>query len=342
MHRLKGLPGFLFACLIFLPPISITAPALGSSAADPGLELPHARSIDPVVAEMFPRWTSVRIYLNGEHRGDSAMAELTSWAQSIRNQPVTTRLRAINLKVNNLISYATDSELWHETDYWETPDEAVERGAADCEGFAILKMYLAKEAGIPLDQMAILVGTLGYARVPHAILGAKVGQVVVTLDNKTGSIVSLDNRSDFTPIYSVGVVGSYTYPMNWSASAGEASYSPPVAATGVAVTAADSNAHPIQPASAATAEAVPESEVAVEREPAAATVAAIADDSEAMPIPPVKPATPHKTDNPPPATVATAAPAVIAATEEEPNGSGNGLFGGIDGKLEQVLSFLLR
>lgn len=357
MHRLKGLPGLLFACLISLPPLSTTAPALASSATDLALnstvlELPHARSIDPVVAEMFPRWTSVRIYLNGEHRGDSAMAELISWAQSIRDQPVTTRLRAINQKVNNLLTYSTDAKLWHETDYWETPDESVSRGAADCEGYAILKMYLAKEAGIPLDQMAILVGALGYAREPHALLGAKMGQVVVTLDNKTGSIVSLANRSDFTPIYSIGVRGAYTYPMNWSASASPATYSPPVAAIGAAVTAADSNAHPFQPASAATTETVPESKVAVERQPAAATVAAVAGGSEALPIPPVKPALPRKADNPPPAIATSEEPPAIAVTEEPPiivaaeeetSRNGRSLFGtGLDGKLEQVLSFLLR
>lgn len=348
MHRLKGLPGFLFACLIFLPPIATTAPALASSATDlalnnTGLELPHARSIDPIVAEMFPRWTSVRIYLNGEHRGEPAMSELTAWAQAMRGEPVTTRLRAINEKVNDLLTYTTDTKLWHETDYWETPGESVSRGAADCEGYAILKMYLAKEAGISLDQMAILVGALGYAREPHAVLGAKVGQVVVTLDNKTGSIVALGDRSDFTPIYSVGVRGAYTYPMNWSASAGETSSWSPTMTTGIAVTAADSNAHPMQPASAATTETVPESKAVVEREPAAATVAAVADDSEAMPIPPVKPAMPGKADIPPPAIAATEAPPIVVASEEATTENGNGLFGGgLEGKLEQVVSFLFR
>jgi predicted transglutaminase-like cysteine proteinase len=339
MRGLKGLPG-LFSTLSFLLPLTLAAaPAAANPSTEPAfisaLELPNARSIDPVVGEMFPRWMSVRIYLNGEHPGDADMTELTRWAQAMRDMPVTTRLRAINMKVNNLISYATDSELWHEADYWETPDQAVERGAADCEGFAILKMYLAKEAGIPLDQMAILVGTLGYARVPHAILGAKVGQIIVTLDNKTGSIVALNNRTDFTPIYSVGVRGAYTYPTNWAASVGVTTDQPvtPVA-TGVSVTAADSNAHAVlRPASAAIEDTA---EPAVDAEPAAVETdtdfigsKAIAESLDAEPLLPAKP------------TKATDVPAVVVAEEQEK--PEHQLFSSdFDTKLDQVVSLLLR
>jgi predicted transglutaminase-like cysteine proteinase len=351
MHRPKGLPGFFFTCSILtcsilLSPIVGAAPALASSAPElalsTGLELPNARSIDPIVAEMFPRWTSVRIYLNGEHRSEPAIAELAAWAQAMRGEPVTTRLRAINEKVNDLLSYTTDMQLWHETDYWETPGEAVARGAADCEGYAILKMYLAKEAGIPLDQMAILVGALGYARAPHAVLGAKVGQVVVTLDNKTGSIVALGDRSDFTPIYSVGVRGAYTYPMNWNASAGASSTaSPTVWTKDGTVTSADSNAHAVlRPASAAPIEVDADSDDTTETTAIAATnldKAAVDNGGSAMPIPPVKPSANRVASNPPPSVVAE--PATVVASEEMPESD---IFGSIDGKLEQVVSFLFR
>lgn len=335
MRNLKGLPG-LFSSFLFLVPLALAAaPATANPSTEPTqasvLELPNARSIEPIVGQMFPRWTSVRAYLNSEHPGDSTMAELTAWARSISDQPVTTKLRAINQRVNNRVSYETDTYLWHETDYWETPQEVVERRAADCEGFAILKMYLAKEAGVPLDQMAILVGSLGYAREPHALLGAKVGQVVVTLDNKTGSIVALNNRSDFTPIYSIGVLGSYTYPMNWAASAGVSTTteSEPVVTSGVSVTAADSNAHQVlRPASAAAVEpAAAESEI--DSAPLATTAVSIT-------TPAVKPAPVlSKVDNPPATTV-------VVATDDEPTPKRR-LFGSsIGNTLDQVVSLLLQ
>ena len=334
MRGLNGLPG-LFSTLL-LPLTLAAASAAANPSTEPmqtsALELPNARSIDPVVDDMFPRWVSVRTYLNSEHPGDSAIAELTAWARSISDAPVTTKLRAINQKVNNLLSYASDSQLWHETDYWETPGEAVERGAADCEGFAILKMYLAKEAGIPLDQMAILVGSLGYAHEPHAILGAKVGQVVVTLDNKRGSIVSLDNRTDFTPIYSIGVRGAYTYPMNWSASAGVSTTdSTPAVISSVSVTKADSNAHVVlRPASAAVSEDA--AEPAVEADTPAIHATAVAAPVEAVPLPPAKPVLRSKSNDP--------QAAVVAADDPTPE---RRLFGGSIGtSLDQVVSFLLQ
>ena len=332
MRGLNGLPG-LFSTLLL--PLTLAAASAANPSTEPiqtsALELPNARSIDPVVDDMFPRWVSVRTYLNGEHPGDSAMAELTAWARSITDQPVTTKLRAINQRVNNLLSYASDSELWHQNDYWETPDEAVQRGAADCEGFAILKMYLAKEAGIPLDQMAILVGSLGYAREPHALLGAKVGQVVVTLDNKRGSIVALNNRTDFTPIYSVGVRGAYTYPMNWSVSAGASTTdSTPAVISSVSVTAADSNAHVIQrPASAAGSDEATAPAVEAGTEMHATAVAA---PIEAVPLPPGKPVMRAKSSD----RQAT----VVAADDLAPE---RRLFGSSVGNtLDQVVSFLLQ
>ncbi|HEY7689634.1 MAG TPA: transglutaminase-like cysteine peptidase [Dongiaceae bacterium] len=332
MHRPWALPGLVLSCSLLLSPLLVDTPAAANpptefSLNSSALELPHARSIDPVVGELFPRWTSVRIYLNAEHAGDSDIAELTAWARSLRERPLTQRLRAINERVNRILTYSTDLTLWDETDYWETPGEAVGRGAADCEGYAILKMYLAKEAGIALEQMAILVGALGPRREPHAILGAKVGQIVVTLDNKTGSIVTLRDRSDFTPVYSVGVRGAFTYPLNWSASAGEPSRDTPAAQfVADSVTGADSNAHSmLRPASAAAADD------AAKDDPAAATV--VTDDSEPLPA--------ATAAEPQPAAVASQdAPAIQKPAKQDKN---KDLFASdFNGTLDQVVTLLLR
>src|SRR5262245_26561163 len=105
MRGLNRLPG-LFSTLL-LPLTLIAASAAANPSAEPmqtsALELPNARNIDVVIDDMFPRWVSVRTYLNGEHPDDSAMAELTAWARSISDAPVTTKLRAINQRVNNLL-----------------------------------------------------------------------------------------------------------------------------------------------------------------------------------------------------------------------------------------------
>jgi predicted transglutaminase-like cysteine proteinase len=341
MRRLKGLIGpFVLSTTFCLPYLS--SPALASPPAEPSvngtMELPNARSIDPVVDEMFPRWPSVRIYLANENRKpDGEMRELAGWAQSLRGKPELQRLREINDRVNSLLAYDTDAKLWHETDYWESPGEALSRGAADCEGFAIFKMYLAKEAGIPLEQTAILVGTLGSAREPHAVLGAKVGPNVVTLDNKSGAVVTLGSRSDFTPLYSVGVRGAYTYPLNWgsgsdveTAQASDGSAARVVTASRQA---ADDGLTILRPAAASPAAPEPAEPsikplaivpTAIAPVPAV-EVAAV----DMPPLPPMKPEPPHK--------------AAYAMAEVEPVASPaprKAMFGG--GALDQVLSFVFQ
>src|SRR5215510_11819528 len=104
MRGLNRLPG-LFSTLL-LPLILVAASAAADPSTEPvqtsALELPNARSIDLVIDDLFPRWVSVRIYLNDEHPDDSALAELAAWARSISDTPVTKRLRAINQRVNKL------------------------------------------------------------------------------------------------------------------------------------------------------------------------------------------------------------------------------------------------
>lgn len=341
MRRLKRLIGPFVLCTTFCLQ-QFASPALANPPAESGvngtMELPNARSIDPVVDAMFPRWPSVRIYLANENAAPGGeMGELAAWARSLRGEPEMQRLRQINDKVNGLLAYATDSKLWHETDYWESPGEALGRGAADCEGFAIFKMYLAKEAGIPLEQTAVLVGTLGYAREPHAVLGAKVGPHIVALDNKSGAVVTLGSRRDFTPIYSIGVRGAYTYPLNWNSGSDVASAQDSDQSTARVITVsrqtADDALTVLRPAAASP----------VPRNPVAPVIGAAAIEAPAPaiqvtagdlpPLPPLKPEPPR-----------TAASAVAAADAEtvpaNPAAPRKPLFGG--GALDQVLSFVFQ
>ena len=343
MRRLKRVIGPFVLCTTFCLPY-FTLPAAANPPGEPSanatMELPNARSIDPVVDAMFPRWASVRIYLANENGApDGEMRELAAWARSLRGEPEMQRLRQINDKVNDLLSYDTDAKLWHETDYWESPGEALSRGAADCEGFAIFKMYLAKEAGIPLEQTAILVGTLGYARQPHAILGAKVGRHIVALDNKSGSVVTLGSRSDFTPIYWVGVRGAYTYPLNWNSGTEVASSQSSDQSTARVMTVsrqtADDAITVLRPAAAApeTVATAIEATSVEAPVPVPAPASAIELATAELPLPPLKPEPPRKVAYAVAVADAEAVPAKPAMPKKP-------LFG--SNALGQVLSFVFQ
>jgi hypothetical protein len=197
-------------------------------------------------------------------------------------------------------------------------------------------MYLAKEAGIPLEQTAILVGTLGSAREPHAVLGAKVGPNIVTLDNKSGAIVTLASRDDFTPLYSIGVRGAYTYPLNWGTGSDAAASQTPDESTARVVTvsrqSADDALTVLRPAAAS---ATPPEPAAVANEPPAmapapaVAVAAI----DLPPLPPLKPEPPRK-------ATYVLADADAEAVPSRPAAPMESLFGG--GALDRVLSFVFQ
>jgi predicted transglutaminase-like cysteine proteinase len=336
MKCTKGLAGpFVLSLAFILQPVAQTALAnsISDTAPTGALELPNARSIDPVVDEMFPRWRSVRTYLDNERAGGgSSMSELVAWARSLRGEEPLQRLQDINHKVNELLAYESDNRLWRQADYWETPAEALDRGAADCEGFAIFKMYLAKEAGIPLDQTAILVGTLGSNREPHAVLGARVGPLIFALDNKVGSVMTLSGRGDFTPIYSVGVRGAYTYPMNWGSGSTLASRTlDDTKYVRVAAASRQAAEDGITTSVAAPAEDATGSMQAEPPTPATDPVAAAID----PPPPPLKPAAPAKPDD--------AAVETTIVFRSEPAGDDarrKPTFGG--GSLTQLVSFVFR
>jgi predicted transglutaminase-like cysteine proteinase len=338
MRRLKGLIGSFVLCTTFCLQ-HFASPAQANPPAEPSangtMELPNARSIDPVVDEMFPRWPSVRLYLANENRApDGEMGDLAAWARSLRGEPEMQRLRQINDKVNGMLDYATDTKLWHETDYWESPGEALSRGAADCEGFAIFKMYLAKEAGIPLEQTAILVGILGYAREPHAVLGAKVGPQIVTLDNKSGAVVTLGSRGDFTPLYSIGVRGAYTYPLNWNSGGDVASSQGSDQSTARVITVsrqtADDAISVLRPAAAAPRKPVARVIDSGSIEAPAPTTAVEVATTDLPPLPPLKPEPPRN---------AAYAVADAEAAPSNPTAQKKSLFGGA---LDQVLSFVFQ
>jgi predicted transglutaminase-like cysteine proteinase len=284
MRRRKRLTGcLLLFSAAFLAAASAAANPPTGEPPNADAAAPATRSADAIIFRLFPSWADARDYLvQGHPSADIGMRELTRWAAGLRPLPAAERLKAINERVNGLVSYASDSSLWQRSDYWETPGETLRRGAADCEGYAILKMYLAKAAGLPLDRMAVLVGDLSNQREPHALLGVKAGSTILTLDNRSDAVLTLEDRWDFSPLYFVGTQGGHIYPRNWDA-AFEPSDTPPAFPAGQPAAAAvfDLPLPPLKPAMVAAGPDLPIPPV----KPAAATATAAFD----LPLPPHKP-----------------------------------------------------
>lgn len=147
------------------------------------------------------KWQRVRDWLEDpQASADPALRPWVGWAASLRSLPPEARLDAINRRVNATFRYASDYEIWGVRDYWETPAEVVAKGATDCEGFAIMKMWLARQAGFDPGGLELLVGILSRTAQMHAVLLAGGADRPFILDVLHAELMSTASFRDFRPI----------------------------------------------------------------------------------------------------------------------------------------------
>lgn len=209
------------SCVTLAVVLSLVAPAAArGETATP--EDPTQFESDPLIGgskiittsfKSLPKWDRVRLHLIGEktlQRPD--LGPWVEWAESLQGKSIADRLYAINRRVNKDFKYQIDNKIWGKADYWETPDEALDKGRIDCEGFAIFKMYMAYRAGIEAEDMALLVGKILSTGEAHAILLAGGGGIGYLLDNRSPYVVDTDTYTDFKVLYSVDFNDVWMYP----------------------------------------------------------------------------------------------------------------------------------
>lgn len=159
--------------------------------------------------DKFPRWVRIMPAFDfTAARETPQLRPWIRWAQTLRSLPPHERLQAINSRVNKQIAYRTDVALWGQRDYWELPAETALRTAADCEGFAIFKNYLAAQAGVPASDMLLLIGTITSTREAHAVLIADANGIdasgsIFVLDNRLSQMVDIETARDLSALYSL-------------------------------------------------------------------------------------------------------------------------------------------
>lgn len=89
---------------------------------------------------------------------------------SAKGQTSWQKLHLVNSWVNNAMQQSEDLTIWHIEDYWASPIEALAKGAADCEDFALTKYFLLREAGVPANQLFLSHVDYQYQIAPHMVL----------------------------------------------------------------------------------------------------------------------------------------------------------------------------
>ncbi|WPP02119.1 transglutaminase-like cysteine peptidase [Pseudomonas sp. HR96] len=132
---------------------------------------------------------------------------IDAWQNLLATQKQATeveKLKVVNLFFNHQMVYTEDIDLWGEVDYWETPIEALWKGAGDCEDYAIAKYFSLRHLGIAADKLRITYVKALRQNRAHMVLTyySTPNAVPLVLDSLMDPIKLASDRSDLLPVYS--------------------------------------------------------------------------------------------------------------------------------------------
>ncbi|WP_065261689.1 cysteine protease LapG [Pseudomonas bananamidigenes] len=121
------------------------------------------------------------------------------------------KLKVVNLFFNKQMRYVEDIDLWGQVDYWETPIEALWKGAGDCEDYAIAKYFSLRHLGVASDKLRITYVKALRQNRAHMVLTyySSPDAMPLVLDSLIDPIKPASERTDLLPVYSFNAEGLY-------------------------------------------------------------------------------------------------------------------------------------
>ena len=157
-------------------------------------------------------WQSDQLMRAAQSRSPQALAgarALNAMIVSLDAAEDAAKIVAVNQFFNHRITYAEDSDVWGQIDYWASPLELLEKGRGDCEDYVIAKYFSLLALGMPTAKLRLvyvrahLAGPRG-AVLAHMVLAyyETVGAEPLILDNLVGDVKPASARGDLEPVFS--------------------------------------------------------------------------------------------------------------------------------------------
>jgi predicted transglutaminase-like cysteine proteinase len=121
------------------------------------------------------------------------------------------RLGEINRAVNLSIRATSDWTQYGVDDFWSAPLATLEKGAGDCEDYAILKYLALREAGISPDDLRLLIVSYPRRRTIHAVLAVHLDEEWLLLDNLTMVMVNSIEATQYRPLIALDYQAMTTF-----------------------------------------------------------------------------------------------------------------------------------
>jgi len=127
--------------------------------------------------------------------------------EGTRKLPDRIKIDRINRAINAAITYTTDLDQYGVLDLWSAPLVTLSTGRGDCEDYAIAKYVALHEAGIPLNDLRILLVYDRVAHGHHAVVGVRENGRWLMLDNRHEVLIEQKNAWHLSPLYALDQQG---------------------------------------------------------------------------------------------------------------------------------------
>jgi predicted transglutaminase-like cysteine proteinase len=113
------------------------------------------------------------------------------------------RIETVNRQVNAAIHFTSDLAQHGVADRWTAPLATLAAGAGDCEDYAFAKYAILRVAGIPAEDMRVLLVRDLQSRQDHAVLAVRQETRWLVLDNRWAEPVDAAELRRFVPLFAI-------------------------------------------------------------------------------------------------------------------------------------------
>jgi predicted transglutaminase-like cysteine proteinase len=136
-----------------------------------------------------------------------AQTRLIALIDIARNADGRARFGLVNREVNLSIAYTSDATQHGASDVWSSALASLESRRGDCEDYAIVKYVTLREAGVPAEDLRLLVGRVASLGQAHAVLAARLDGHWLILDNRRMTMIEDERASDLQPLFAFDSIG---------------------------------------------------------------------------------------------------------------------------------------
>ena len=145
-----------------------------------------------------------------ERCASEAALKFLAIVDSGRQREGRARLGEINRAINLAIHPMEDIAQWGEVDVWSSPLVTFYHGAGDCEDYAIAKYVALRMAGVPAEDLRIVV-LIDLRGEGHAVAAARLDGHWLLLDNRRMAMVEDVNARVYRPLFVIDDSGLMRY-----------------------------------------------------------------------------------------------------------------------------------